>query len=61
MDEYTREHFLAALEALGLEAETTSSVYLAPEWIRIEHTDRPTTSIPMRAPAADADAAVAAE
>ncbi|WAC65190.1 hypothetical protein OVA14_07255 [Agrococcus sp. SL85] len=50
MDQYTREQFLAALEALGLDAETTSSVYIAPDWVRVEHTDRPATSIPVNTP-----------
>lgn len=47
MEQYTREQYEAALDALGLDVATTATVYIAPDWVRVEHTDRPPTSMPM--------------
>lgn len=56
----TREQYEAALAALNLDPTTTVSLFLSPDWCRIEHTDQAATSVPVEPPAPPAGPAPAA-
>lgn len=47
METFTLDLFADALDALGLDPDTVTSVYLDRHWIRVEHVDHTVTALPL--------------
>lgn len=45
----TPDHWAAACAALGLDPDTTLSINITPDWVRIVHADQAVTSQPIAA------------